>query len=86
MGSADTLAAMVVTLREITDGDRDSVLALSVAQLIRAEGATELLTSYIPEDSGPAGFYRRLGFVPTGEFDDNGEPIVRLELSGVAGP
>lgn len=32
-----------------------------VAGLVRAEGATELLTSYIAEDGGPAGFYQRLG-------------------------
>jgi diamine N-acetyltransferase len=32
-----------------------------VARLVRAEGASELLTSYVPEDGGPAGFYRRLG-------------------------
>jgi diamine N-acetyltransferase len=53
-----------------------------VAALIRAEGATELLTSYLPEEGGPAGFYQRLGFVPTGEFDGYGEPIMRLALSG----
>lgn len=51
-----------------------------VAELVRAEGATELLTSYVPEDGGPAGFYERVGFVPTGEFDGSGEPIVRLAL------
>jgi len=51
-----------------------------VAELVRAEGATELLTSYVPEDDGPAGFYRWLGFVPTGEFDASGEVIVRLGL------
>ena len=51
-----------------------------IAGLVRAEGATELLTSYAPEDGGPAGFYRRLGFVPTGELDENGEVIVRLAL------
>ncbi len=51
-----------------------------VAGLVRAEGATELLTSYVPEDGGPAGFYERLGFVPTGQLDMNGEVIVRLEL------
>jgi diamine N-acetyltransferase len=51
-----------------------------VAELVRAAGATELLTSYVPDDDGPAGFYRRLGFVPTGEVDDTGEPIVRLAL------
>ena len=51
-----------------------------VAELVRAEGATELLTSYVSEDGGPAGFYARLGFVPTGELDANGEVIVRLAL------
>ena len=52
-----------------------------VAELVRAEGATELFTSYVPEDGGPAGFYERLGFVPTGEVDGDGEIIMRLELS-----
>ena len=51
-----------------------------VADLVRAEGASELLTSYVPEDGGPAGFYRRLGFVPTGDVDNNGEVIMRLPL------
>jgi GNAT superfamily N-acetyltransferase len=51
-----------------------------VAALVRAEGAAELLTSYVPEDGGPAGFYQRLGFVPTGELDSNGEVIVSLAL------
>jgi GNAT superfamily N-acetyltransferase len=51
-----------------------------IVGLVRAEGATELLTSYVPEDGGPAGFYQRLGFVPTGELDENGEVIVRLAL------
>jgi ribosomal protein S18 acetylase RimI-like enzyme len=52
-----------------------------VANLVRAEGATELLTSYVPADGGPAGFYRRLGFTPTGELDGSGEIIVRLPLA-----
>jgi diamine N-acetyltransferase len=52
-----------------------------IAELVRAEGATELLTSYVPEDGGPAGFYQRLGFTPTGESDENGEVIMRLALS-----
>lgn len=51
-----------------------------IAELVRAEGATELLTSYGPEDGGPAGFYDRLGFVPTGDRDVNDEIIVRLAL------
>jgi len=51
-----------------------------VADLVRANGGTELLTSYVPDDGGPAGFYERLGFVPTGELDPDGEVIVRLPL------
>jgi len=51
-----------------------------VAELIRAAGATDLLTSYVPEEGGPAGFYERLGFLPTGETDRDGEVIVRLAL------
>jgi len=51
-----------------------------VVELIRREGATELLTSYVPGEGGPAGFYARLGFVPTGEVDPDGEVILRLDL------
>lgn len=43
-------------------------------------GAMELLTSYVPGDAGPADFYRRLGFTPTGEVDEDGEIEVRLGL------
>src|SRR5215510_11796278 len=52
-----------------------------VVELVRAEGATELLTSYVAEPGGPAGFYQRLGFVPTGEVDPDGEIVMRLALS-----
>lgn len=52
-----------------------------VAELVRAEGAAELLTSYVEGDGGPAGFYRHLGFEPTGERDNNGEVILRLPLT-----
>ena len=55
-------------------------LVRQVAELVRAEGATELLTSYVDDDEGPAAFYERLGFVPTGERDVNGEVIVSLRL------
>ncbi|MET0526158.1 MAG: GNAT family N-acetyltransferase [Nocardioides sp.] len=52
-----------------------------VAELVRAEGATELLTSHVPGEGGPAGFYARLGFVPTGELDPEGEILLRLPLA-----
>jgi diamine N-acetyltransferase len=52
-----------------------------VVRLIRAEGATELLTSHVIGEGGPDGFYERLGFVPTGSFDSEGERILRLDLA-----
>ena len=48
-----------------------------IVELVRGQGATELLTSHVPGDGGPAGFYARLGFVPTGELDPEGEVILR---------
>ena len=48
-----------------------------VLDLVRDQGGTELLTSHVPGDGGPAGFYARLGFVPTGELDPVGEVILR---------
>ena len=51
-----------------------------VVDLVRAQGATELLTSFVPGDGGPAGFYAGLGFVPRGDVDPQGEVILRLPL------
>ena len=50
-----------------------------VIDLIRPEGATELLTSYVPGEDGPQGFYEKLGFTPTGEIDE-GEIVIRLPI------
>ena len=52
-----------------------------VVELVRGEGATELLTSHVPGEGGPAGFYARLGFVPNGELDPDGEIVLSLDLS-----
>jgi GNAT superfamily N-acetyltransferase len=48
-----------------------------ILELVRDQGGTELLTSHVPGEGGPAGFYARLGFVPTGELDPQGEIILR---------
>src|SRR3954447_14040552 len=53
-----------------------------VVELIRTEGANELLTSYGLGAGSPAGFYEALGFVPTGAVDDDGEVLARLPLEG----
>ena len=58
-----------------------SEVVRQVAEIVRVEGATELLTSRVPGDGGPAGFYERLGFVPTGDLDVNDEVIVRLAMA-----
>jgi GNAT superfamily N-acetyltransferase len=51
-----------------------------VVDLVRAQGGSLLLTSHVPGEGGPAGFYARLGFVPTGELDPDGEILLRLRL------
>ena len=51
-----------------------------VSQVVRAEGATRLLTSYVDAPGGPDAFYAALGFRPTGERDDHDEVIVALDL------
>ena len=51
-----------------------------VADIVRANGATELLTSCVPGDDGPEPFYRRIGFVPTGDLDESGEIVLALHL------
>lgn len=53
-----------------------------VVDLVRREGGTELFTSHGVGEGSPAGFYARLGFVPTGTLDPNGEVILRLDLAG----
>ncbi|WP_285630496.1 GNAT family N-acetyltransferase [Lentzea sp. NBRC 102530] len=52
-----------------------------VVTLLRAAGATELWTSCVPGDGSPEPFYRRYGFLPTGEVDEDGEVVLRLPLA-----
>lgn len=53
-----------------------------VVEIVRDQGGTELLTSHVPGEGGPAGFYAGLGFVPRGDVDPDGEIILRLALTG----
>jgi diamine N-acetyltransferase len=52
----------------------------AVADLVRTEGGTELVTSCVDEPGGPKDFYLGLGFVPTGELDEDGEILMALPL------
>ena len=51
-----------------------------IVEVIRAEGATELLSSYQPGDGEPWPFYEKYGFELTGEVDEDGENVIRLAL------
>lgn len=46
-------------------------------------GARELRSSYVRGAGGPQGFYRRYGFVETGELEE-AEVVIRLDLEGSA--
>jgi len=46
----------------------------AIVGIVRANGGTELYTSYVDEPGGPGPFYARLGFVPAGTHD--GEVLV----------
>jgi diamine N-acetyltransferase len=54
-------------------------LELLVDRARSLPGATQLLTSYVPAECGPEGFYKGFGFVDTGEVE-NGEVVCRLPL------
>jgi diamine N-acetyltransferase len=51
-----------------------------VAGIVRDNGGSELLTSHVVGDGSPEGFYRQIGFVPTGEQDEKGEMVLALTL------
>jgi GNAT superfamily N-acetyltransferase len=52
-----------------------------VAEIVRGEGAHQLLTSYTEGEGDPGPFYERIGFHPTGDRDEDGEVILALNLN-----
>ena len=59
-------------------GYGEKAIALIVRDL-KAQGFTELYTSYGQETDNAAGFYKRLGFVTTGEmYDDEVEAVLKF--------
>lgn len=52
-----------------------------VIEHVRSRGIfQELELSYVPAEGGPEGFYRKLGFEPTGRLDE-GEVVMALALA-----
>jgi diamine N-acetyltransferase len=56
-----------------------SAMGLIIDHVRQREGARELVLSCDPGQEGPEKFYRKLGFVPTGEYMGN-EIIMKLEF------
>jgi diamine N-acetyltransferase len=55
-------------------------LDLVVGYLLTRPPSDRLLTSVVPGESSPIGFYLKYGFVLTGHVDD-GEPVLELPLT-----
>lgn len=70
---------LLIDKRHQRRGIGREVLA-QLVDLVRVEGATELLASYEPGKGEPWPFYRQFGFQRTGKIDD-GEIVIRLPLS-----
>ena len=57
-------------------------LRLLIEHARKRPGASAMLLSYVPGDGSAEPFYRRFGFVETGEVDE-GERVMRLAFAGV---
>ena len=57
-----------------------AALGLVVAHLRERPGADTLVTSIVPGDGSPYGFYLRYGFQPTGDFFDH-ETVLALPVT-----
>jgi diamine N-acetyltransferase len=55
-------------------------LELLIEHVRTRPNATHLYTSYKTGEGSPEGFYLRCGFVPTGDVDEYGEHLARIEL------
>ena len=69
----------MVDARHQGKGYGAKAIELLVAHVRTRPGASELKTSWVPGEGSPKDFYRRLGFVPTGEIEE-GEVVARLAL------
>jgi diamine N-acetyltransferase len=54
-------------------------LELVIESVRQLPNAKQLLLSYVPAEGSPAPFYKKLGFIETGEVED-GENIMKLDL------
>jgi diamine N-acetyltransferase len=71
---------MIIDARYQGCGYGRAAIALVVEYVQTRPGARELLTSVVPGDATPLGFYLRCGFTETGEMFDH-EQVLRLPLT-----
>jgi diamine N-acetyltransferase len=71
---------LLVDARYQRRGYGRAVLDLVVDHVRTRPRAERLLTSYVPGEEGPLGFYLRYGFTPRGDTFD-GEPVLTLPLT-----
>ena len=55
-------------------------LELVVEYVKTRPSAKVLSTSCVPGKGSPEAFYKKMGFTPTGEMDEDGEVILKYEL------
>jgi diamine N-acetyltransferase len=69
---------LMIDHRHQGNGYGRRALELVIDRIRTLPGATRLLTSYVPGEGSPGGFYHRMGFVDTGE-EDGGELVTALD-------
>jgi len=57
-----------------------AAMKLLIEHVRTLPNAKEFITSVVQAEGGPQGFYEKLGFYLTGEYYDDGEAVMRLEL------
>jgi diamine N-acetyltransferase len=55
-------------------------LELVIEYVKTRPGAKVLSTSCVPGEGSPEEFYKKMGFTPTGEIDEDGEAIMQYEV------
>lgn len=78
-GSTYFLWRLMIGVDHQRKGFGRRAIALLVDHVRGQPSATALLTSYVPGDDGPGDFYHKLGFVDTGEMDED-EIVTRLSF------
>lgn len=73
------LGRLMIDARYQGNGFGRRAVEILIRHVRSRPNASELLTSVVQDDGGPQGFYERLGFELTGDYEE-GEAVMRLAL------